>query len=230
MLTPKLEELIWCGEAEWRTWTIGTGNPVLRVGEDETIIVTDIWYNPFIDSRANSVAAPGTAWLSRQNQQFTLSSLNKRYNFVTRAYFTEGQGIQADFQHFDTYCIFTGENISMFIAKFASTDVPWVITPGTAPIGTKAKPQPIGYGETGGGGLQGTNRVDQGLLFNEVRPHYLTPVTPGLRSFDDWQVAFTPASVIQPPATISNQYGNQQFPMITVGYVKINKKLTGQIK
>jgi hypothetical protein len=50
MLTPKLEELILCGKAFFKTAVVGGNKSTINIENDRFIIITDITYLPYINS------------------------------------------------------------------------------------------------------------------------------------------------------------------------------------
>lgn len=220
MLTPKLEQLIWEAKAEYKTWNIGTNSAQLFVPADKTIIITEVFYEAFIDSGEPNFDVPEN-WHNRANKLLIFQSQNRRKTLLARSVFWPGIGIINNFNKYDVYFPFN-ETLNFFIASFNPPNS-WVITPNVAPVGSDAKRPPLGYGQAGDGGLPAITRISMAAV-SEVRPQKNTPAAIQT-SFEDFQVGISGSTIGVNPSTDASGVGNYQFPMITVGYVEINENL-----
>lgn len=225
MLTPKLEQLIWDGKAEYKTWTIGTPSAQLPVGQNETVIITDVKFFPFIDAAGDSFEDPALGF-KRANKQMVFSSKNKRFNLLARSTFLPFTGVLCFPIDFNTYFVFN-ETINFFCLNIEPTGLPWVIVNGLAPGGTDAKGAPLGYGQVNDNGLTGINRI-QMTAPGEIRPHQNTPAATANGynfSSTEFEVPASAATILNNPSLAATEIGNYQYPLITVHYVKIFENL-----
>lgn len=226
-ITPKLEELIWCGEARYCTWTIGTPAAGLKVGANKTIIVLGFDYFPFIDAGVDGVSAADRAeYWERMNKQIVISDKNKRCNFLVRNYFQPNSGVRPDFIAIDCYLPFT-ENVNFQIATILPV-FQWGIVSLPPPKESESKRIPLGVGNVA---IPGSLSVPALIDFNDLLTSQMRPFADQRAnqnvSFDQFQVPFNTDTQIQNPNADANFVGNQQFPMVNVHYVEINSRETG---
>lgn len=226
MITPKLEELIWNKEAAYKTWTIITGGASLPVKPNKTIIILGFDFFPFIDAlAADYSAATLLAWTQRINHQIIISSLNKRHTFLHRSGYSSGWGIiNTTPNFFKCYLPFTSD-INLNIVALTPPDK-WSIISGDAPDKSNQKPIPLGLGTQASNSTPTPLYIQFGDLLNtESRPY---PDARGINdlSFSKAEISVAADTKLNVPIAVPSGVNTIQFPMVTVHYVEINKRLT----
>ena len=232
-----LEKLIWEGKAEYKTWTIGTPAAGLNVGENETVIITGFEYCTYIDPE-EAVLADFDNFISRINKQIVFSDKSRRFVFFHRAELSINVNDlgalvnlpDGNVHTYQSYMVFE-DNVSMNITNVPSPDN-WTILPNAeAPKESEQSRTPLAYGTTAtstatGGAVSTPQRVKVAPL-TEIRPfpaEIADPTLPaGSTSYDDFQVPTDgddPFFDVQPEI-----WGGFTFPLLTVHYVRINKRL-----
>ncbi len=150
-ISSKLEELIWEGCAEYKTWTIGTPAAGLEVQENEVIIITGFDYFPFVDPEEDVIDDFGN-FIRRIVKQITFADVDKRFNYMARTnlclafdgtsfiILPSGSG-----HTFDTYMIFE-KNISCNIVNVPPPDDWAGLIFGDAPDESRQPKTPLGFG------------------------------------------------------------------------------------
>lgn len=222
MLTQKLEDLIWKGEAKYKTWTIGTGSASLGVAHNKTVIILGFDYFPFIDSQVDDFGTEKD-WLMRLNKEIIISDIDNRYSFLARSFYQKDAGARAGAHFFKCYLPFIN-NVNLSIAHIPIVEN-WTFTNTKAPAKSNVKKAPLAYGTVNTKSVNTITSLRLGNLLNsEVRPFKATPSATGI-SFTQFKTPIDIDNVVLNPSISDKQGGQVQFPMITVHYVEINKRL-----
>lgn len=232
ILTPHLEQLIWDGCAKYETWTIGTAAAGLEVKDNETIIIIGFDYFDFIDTDVSD--DDYSNWIQFINKQITLSSPNRRENFLYRSQLNFNMNsldqtvrvrtVGAP-KHYDCYLPFC-ENISVNIATIPSPEK-WIgLTIAPAPTPSRQKPTPLGYGVADSPNIPTVQQVQQTAASQSKAFKAFVPGVTLAQTYKDWQVPFSAATEILAPSL--EQWGGQTYPCMTVHYVRINKRMDGK--
>lgn len=223
MITPRLEQLIWNKKAKFKTWTVGTGSAQLEVSQNKTIIVLGFDYFPFIDSGLDKLDKIDD-WLPFINKEIIISDTNNRYSFLARNYFQEKAGVRPNSHFFSCYLPFI-DTISLAIANIPPVKG-WTMTNAKAPAGSKQQRAPLSYGNINTKSVNTITSIELGNLLNsEIRPFRDTPAGRPL-SFTEFNTVVDIDNNLNNPSQDAKDYGQMQFPMITVHYVEINERLT----
>lgn len=227
MITPKLEELIWEGRAQYKTWTIGSGAAGLNVKNNQTVIILAVDYFGFLDS-GEVLLTPVALWREKMNKQITFYSKKRRFNLLARSFFSS-EGLLSSHHTFDTYFVFE-ENILCNIGSFEPV-ANWNFIVGQAPLRSEQPLPPLGLGNENGG--FGSPNVVLEMEFNtsqsddEAVPYPDTRPTKDT-AYHDFQTAFSTDSQLLIPGQNADNLGELQYPMLTVHYVEINERLTAK--
>ena len=229
MITPKLEELIWCGKAVFKTFVAGgTGKHILNIEQDKYIIITDITYFSQLHVPKVDLAELTLMLTKGLNTQVTILG-NRGFNrFVFRNNFNTakadlGAGVTDIHVPFgnckiDTYLLHT-DSVSFSFSDGINFNTS---STGVAADNVPAYPQPLDYGKQGG--------ANQPSIF---RMNYLDPL-PLTWVFDAQRLQIDPAlagnyitqelSYPITPTTSNNTIVNRNQwaqPLLHVNYVEI---------
>ena len=221
MVTPKLEELILCGKAFFKTAVVGGSKTTIDIDNDRFIIITDITYLPYTPQNTDYFF---TADRSNNTQ---LSIYGERgfnhYFFANRRRYWMNVFAPPDeaipttammplgVQKIDCYLLHTTQVGFSFLV---SSRVP-VTTNGVAPFNNPAYDVPLDYGKDG---MPGALNVDTDIT---MEPGLLNQVVNratglGIGSAVSQQIQF-PATINTTPEVDSNP----EFPIANINYVEI---------
>jgi len=223
MITPKLEELIWCGKAFFKTAVVGGAKTTIDIDTDRFIIITDITYLPYANlaTTINVVAEVNTQLSIYGERGFNhYIFANKRPNALS--YFNSDPSINvrettADcqplaVQKIDCYLLHTTQVGFSFIGSPQSA----AATLGIASWNNPAYDSPLDYGKDGMAGALNvfTDITPTGGMLNQV-VNRSTGLAVGSAVTQQIQYASnTPASL---PAV----QNNPMFPIANINYVEI---------
>jgi len=238
MIPPKIEELVWRGDAEIKTWTMGSPMATLECPSQHTIIIFQMLYFPFIDSGTDDYT-DAQAYNDRANKQITISTTATRTSYLMRSYWQQitgvsGVGIGADSINQDMYFVATGNNITAAIADILQPSG-WFTGIAPAPPNSEIHPPPLTYGQLSQPGavpVPTLIRFNFGGVPAEVRPFFKTRPSQGnIASFNQFETPFdlsTQLNFPSPDATLD--IGAIQFPLVTFTYALINKNLKSLVE
>ena len=206
MVTPKLEELILCGKAFFKTFVAGGDKHTLTFGDDRFIIITDITYMPM-----NVVSRAGG---TNQNTQVAIYG-ERGYNHYIFRNWNDAGNEQKDFTApvtINTYLLheqqvgFSFCNAPLF--QNLSVGVPNGDNPAYQP--------PLEFGKDGQPGAVPTILTMDTPGVGIITENLTTRPAPG--NNDSKQLLF--------PFELSNQFGiginnNSEYPLLLVNYVEI---------
>lgn len=143
MITPKLEELIHCGKAAYKTFVLGlSGNNVIPVTKGKYIVITDILYYPFTDMPEALDQSNYFDILKKSNKQIEFTSSKSKNHYVIR----DSLPNAALNTKIDTYLVHISD-VTVNICVIPSlTDAAMTLVYGVAPITEDNKAAPVGYG------------------------------------------------------------------------------------
>ena len=171
MLTSKLEDLIWKGEAFPKTYCVGgTQKHVLNIQPDRFIIITDLLYFPFIANFQEGTQEPEigfqdiSKWIASNNISTQLTILGEknfnRFQFRNNVNFVNDNsdlylGIPGTPTHLDSYLIHTTGVSFTF-----SFGVPFIATDGPTLQDSTAFSNPVDYGKLGDAVVNNTTQIN----------------------------------------------------------------------
>jgi len=226
MLSAKLEELIWDGRAEMKTWCIGSGAAGLNVKNNQTVIILAVDFFGFLDSGEGTIATDPELWRAKMNKQITFYNKKSRHTLLARSFYSEFQGLLSSHHRFEMYWPFT-ENIVCNIGNFEEVQN-WTFVNGPAPIESGQLPPPLGYGNANG--PFGTPQVQLEIEFNTAQSDDEAVPFPDTRpgkkvNFHNFETAFSTDSQVVTPSQDALNVGELQYPMLTVHYLVTNLRL-----
>ena len=231
MITPELEKLILTGNATYKTYAMG-GSAVgcLPISNSaEYIVITDFIWTPFNDDDITQDDSPDrlTRWMIHTMKLYN-SKLKSYYNFRD-SFQTNNRlnqvGNTPSFTHPHQYTSFfvSKEDIHISIFKFAPVINGTVFNNDFLPLSSNEQPPPNGYaGERvtrSINTLSGANISNEGLKND---PGSLAPNGRNRNEFFD-DVDVLAGTTLLPPDVWTNNGGMFSFPIVTFGYVEINK-------
>lgn len=241
MITPKLEELIHCGKAQYKTWVHGSaGSAKIPVRPNSYIIITDINYQGFIYSgRLNNLLDLDEVMLNsvkqleiasdKSSNHFVIRDTDYRFDNNDPTLFC---AFTRDNFKFDTYLVHT-KDIFIRVAIFPRVSN-WVQTNANQPAQANDKPQPIGFGintagtlpalptsitiDLGGNAVPPTDQQYIPLQSDGVTPATIT--TDGYRN--QFRTNYELANAPRATMTGTPNYSQFAYPIVNIGYVQIN--------
>lgn len=217
MLTPKLEELILCGKAFFKTAVVGGTKTTIDIDNDRFIIITDITYLPFNWDNASSYANNVNTQISIYGERgfnhyiFRNKKLNENAVFDNSGIVIGLVGETAEIQKIDTYLLHTTQVgfsfINMFRLPATTLSIPAFNNPAYEP--------PLDYGKDG---LPGALNVDVSI---DTAPGFTNQVVNratglGIGTNITKQVQFQAENGTRPQTN-----GNVYFPIANINYVEI---------
>jgi len=229
MITSKLEELIWCGKAVFKTFVAGgTGKHVLNISQDRYIIITDITYFSQLHILKADLSELTSLLTKGLNTQLTILGERGFNRFVFRNNFNLakadlGAGVVDIHVPFgsttiDTYLLHTDAVNFSFSDGINFNSA----TTGAAVQNVPAYPVPLDYGKAGGSNINSISR----LTYNDPLPLNwffdsqrieLDPVTAGNYITQELSYPITPTTSNN-SAVNRNQWAQ---PLLHVNYVEI---------
>lgn len=219
MLTPKLEELILCGKAFFKTAVVGGSKTTINIDNDRFIIITDITFLPYI----NTNVPPGGS--NDANTQLSIYGERgfNHYFFANQrpaaSIFFDGVSINSAYvsnpstiQKIDCYLLHTTQVGFSFLTD--STVTP-TSTATVAAFNNPAFEPPLDYGKDG---MTGALNVDNDIQFFAALNNSVINRATGLGvgSAITQQVQL-PANTVTKPIVNNNKF----FPIANINYVEI---------
>lgn len=219
MLTPKLEELILCGRAFFKTAVVGGSKTTIDIDIDRYIIITDITFLPYHDG----LTSPGLAY----NVNTQLSIYGERgfnhYMFAnSRPYTQQLFGLDGNVYTFRNAASVDVQKIDCYILHTTQVGFSFLVDKLNAPIATNAVAAynnpayelPIDYGKDG---MPGAIAVDDVISWPAMENRLVKRAGGlGVGSVTTEQVQL-PAD----PSTKPTVDGNKWFPIANINYVEI---------
>lgn len=211
MITPKLEELLLCGKAFFKTFVAGGDKHTLNFGNDRFIIITDITYFPM------NIPTSGTA---NQNTQVSIYGERAYNNFIFRNY-NIAQIAPEGFQPINDFTSPT--TIHTFLVHdqqvgFSFCNAPFFqnLSLGVANGNNPGFPPPLDFGIDGQPGATATILTMDTPGVNIIQENLTTRAVGGV--VESQQLLF--------PFEASSRFGNdinnsQEYPLLHVNYVEI---------
>lgn len=206
MITPKLEELILCGKAFFKTFVAGGDKHTLTFGDDRFIIITDITYMPMnVESRSGG---------TNQNTQVAIYGERGYNHYIFRNY-NQANGNHAHFTApvtINTYLLHEQQ------VGFSFCNAPLFqnLSVGVANGDNPAYQPPLEFGKDGQPGAVPTILTMDTPGVAIITENMTTRPAPG--NNDSKQLLF--------PFELSNQFGaginnNSEYPLLLVNYVEV---------
>jgi len=218
MITPKLEELIWCGKAFFKTAVVGGSKTTINIENDRFIIITDILYLPYQWDQSTSYASSPTTQLSIYGERgfnhymFRNKAIYEGVVFDQNAGIVTSSGMQSvPPQQIDTYLIHTTQVGFSFINMFRNP----ASTLGVASGNNPAYEPPLDYGKDGmTGALNVDTSFDTAVGFTNQVVNRQTGLGVGTNITQQVQVQAENAGKPQ-------VNGNLYFPIANINYIEI---------
>lgn len=241
MLTPKLEELILCGKAEYNTTVISMGRGSIEVPDGKTVVITDITYFHFVDARVNEADPNTPDWNGATVHSMSLYSQQKRDVFGIREWLnktldgTPTPGILEDRKnvgghvHFNTFLVHT-DKVLIDIVRMPTVQSWTNITTELPPNVQQFNPKrpPLGQGKDPNG-VGGISKYQLSATI-EIRDYARRPPTAGYnQSKPGWYVPINNSTALNQPTNDADNSGMLQFPIVNIAYVTINSKIGMEI-
>jgi len=223
MITPKLEELILCGKAFFKTAVVGGSKTTINIDNDRFIIITDITFLPYcnffdIDARNNANANTQISIYGEKGFNHYIFANQRLYgdayfdsNAATE--FTVARPMPLASQTIHCYLLHTTQVGFSFI--LSGTNFGPTSTLSIASFDNPAYEPPLDYGKDG---MPSAINIDSDItntlgLLNQV-VNRATGL--GVGSAVSQQVQYPATGVTKPIVG-----GNSQYPIANVNYVEI---------
>lgn len=206
MITPKLEELLLCGKAFFKTFVAGGDKHTLTFGNDRYIIITDITYFPM------NIPTSGTA---NHNTQVSIYGERQYNNFIFRNFLNEPASRVTG--------ICSPTTIHTFLVHdqqvgFSFCNAPFFqnLSSGVANGNNPGFPPPLDFGIDGQPGATATILTMDTPGVNIIQENLTTRAVGGV--VESQQLLF--------PFEASSRFGNginnsQEYPLLHVNYVEV---------
>lgn len=222
MLTPKLEELILCGKAFFKTAVVGGSKTTIDIDNDRFIIITDITFLPFTPNSTETLLE----FKYGNNTQLSIygeRGFNHYFFANRRKYFMnlfDGDVMAVKqfpalmplgVQKIDCYILHTTQVGFSFLINTANPTT----TSGVAPFNNPAYELPLDYGKDG---MPGALNVDTDIT---MQPGLLNQVVNRATGLG---IGSAVSQQIQLPADVNTTpevNGNPELPIANINYVEI---------
>lgn len=224
MLTPKLEELILCGKAFFKTAVVGGSKTTIDIDTDRFIIITDITFLPYIPSNVELLFDIG----SSNNTQLSIYGERgfNHYFFANRRKMMQnvfnGDPVAPDIVPTRAFMPLGAQTIHCYILHTTQVGFSFLIntnvittTSGVAPFNNPAYELPLDYGKDG---MPGALNVDTDIT---LEPGLLNQVVNRATGLG---IGSAISQQIQLPATVNTLpevNNNSEFPIANINYVEI---------
>lgn len=209
MITPKLEELLLCGKAFFKTFVAGGDKHTLIFGDDRYIIITDITYFPMNVTPRGGVA--------NHNTQVAIYGERGYNHYIFRNY------NNTNVQNANIHGFCSPVTINTFLLheqqvgfSFCNAPLFQNLSIGTANGNNPAYAPPIEFGKDGQPGAVPTIETMDTPGVSIITENMTVPPRAG--NVESQQLLF--------PFELSSQFGpginnNQEYPLLLVNYVEI---------
>lgn len=226
MITPKLEQLIHEGKAQYKTFVVGlSGVSVLPIKPGNYIVITDFIYNPFTDvPEADNFANLGDVW-KRSNKQIEFRSQKSCNHYIMR----DSAPYSFIPIRVDTYLVHE-RDVTISIGVMPSlTAGTMVLNYGATPTTTDILASPSGYGTL--------DSVLSAQLTNPTQQYQPTSsINSGIATANDYRVQFK--ANYDAVSKLTNQnlpaytgyMKDRAYPILNIGYVYVNEAPTFKIQ
>lgn len=222
MLTPKLEELILCGKAFFKTAVVGGSKTTINIQNDRFVIITDITFLPYVDvtilpDQENSSNTQLSIYGERGFNHYLFA--NQRayaqtyFDVLGGADRTVNRRMPLAPQKIDCYLLHTSQVGFSFLTNNSNTPI---VTIGIAPFNNPAFAPPLDYGKDG---LAGSLNIE-----TDITPFGFGLLNQVVNRATGLGVGSDVTQQIQYPADITalpQVNGNPQFPIANINYVEI---------
>jgi hypothetical protein len=217
MLTPKLEELILCGKAFFKTAVLGMNKSTLNIENDRFIIITDITYLPFYNKDIKN-SATNNMQLSIYGERGFNHYFFRNYKYQEQYYF-DGTSpnlvdtfVMCDPQFINTYLLHTTQVGFSFLTGQGAPTLNYNVPSADNP----AFELPLDYGKDGMAGAIAvpTDVTLQAPLVNQIVN----------RGGSGLGVGQPVTQQLQYPAALNTRpdvFAQYTYPVINVNYVEI---------
>lgn len=223
MITPKLEELIWCGKAFFKTAVVGGSKSTINIDNDRFIIITDITFLPYFNQNADTnfnrdVNTQLSIYGERGFNHYFFANarpyVQTYYDTANLDQVTLPQKMSMPPQKIDCYLLHTTQVGFSFIVDAAANPTSTLTI---APPNNPAYEPPLDYGKDGmTGALNIDNDITQAiftLLPNQV-VNRLTGLPVGSNVTQQIQL---PAEAGFKPVVTNNKC----FPIANINYIEV---------
>jgi len=233
VLSPLLEKLVLTEKASLRTTVVGkSGQAVIPVGADRTVIIVEFDYQHFIDfvdpDNLNQI-------LSRSVHQLSFKSKKSRNHFIIRdnlqtlempgpTFVTTVNG----YYRKETFLVHNDRIIVQIVGAPFTTGT--ISTPGAAPANVGTEQPPLGYGFGAFAIPQTVNEEDFPNTY-EYSPLTVANI-PFISTsrFKTSQLLFPVSGVTALNPTFNvDEKGQRTYPIVNITYVEINRSLSGTL-
>jgi len=210
MVTPKLEELILCGKAFFKTFVAGGEKHTLNIGNDRFIIITDITYFPM------NIPGDGENY-ANHNTQVAIYGERGYNHFIFRNY----NNTNVNNANVHGFCSPTTINLFLLHEQqvgFSFGNAPFFnnINSGIANFDNPAYQPPIDYGKDGQPGALPTITTMSAINAGSIQNNFTTrPVSGNIES----QQLFFPFDGYS--RFSQNIDGSYEYPLLHVNYVEV---------
>ena len=221
MITPKLEELILCGKAFFKTAVVGGSKTTIDIDNDRFIIITDITYLPYTpfnqDPFFNPEMANNTQLSIYGERGFNHYFFANRRKYWMNIFQPPDEGVPTTammplgVQKINCYILHTTQVGFSFLVSMRSA----ATTNGVAAFNNPAYDVPLDYGKDG---MPGALNVDTDIT---LEPGLLNQVVNRATGLG---IGSAVSQQIQLPATNNTTpevNNNPEFPIANINYVEI---------
>lgn len=213
MITPKLEELILCGKAFFKTFVAGGDKHTLTFGNDRFIIITDITYFPM-----NAISYDGAL---NKNTQVAIYGERGYNHFIFRNYnLAQDNGLTSapinDFASpttIHTYLLHDQQ------VGFSFCNAPFFqnVSVGLANTNNPGYQPPIDWGIDGQPGALPTILTADAFGTTPIQNNFTTRPTSGTNESQQLFFPFDAANQFDAPSWVNNY----EYPLLHVNYIEV---------
>lgn len=215
MITPKLEELILCGKAFFKTFVAGGDKHTLNIGDNRFIIITDITYFPM-----NMTTGIGLPQFQNHNTQVAIYGERGYNHYIFRNYNNDRSTINKGVNH----CGPTTINTYFLHEKqvgFSFCNAPYFINQSmvTADTENPGYPRPIDWGIDGQ-----TNDIVTGTMDDAtavMQNDFVVRPAPGNSESTQLRFPFNKAYSFGQFNVNSGFNQQYEYPILLVNYVEV---------
>jgi hypothetical protein len=218
MITPKLEELIWCGKAFFKTAVVGGSKTTINIDNDRFIIITDILYLPYQWDQSTQANSFPSTQLSIYGERGFNHYMFRNKAIYEGVVFDQNSGIVNSIaaqsvppQSINTYLIHTTQVGFSFLSMNRIPVSAFGIAAGNNP----AYEPPLDYGKDGmTGALNVDISIDTAVGFTNQVVNRQTGIGVGTNITQQIQVQAENAA--RPQVN-----GNLYFPIANINYIEV---------
>ncbi len=222
MITPKLEELILCGKAFFKTFVAGGDKHTLTFGNDRFIIITDITYLPM-----NMTTSNGVTNYDNPNTQVAIYGERGYNHYIFRNYNISHTTLAPDNQRVKDFCGPVTINTYLLHDQqvgFSFCNAPYFSNPfvGNADTNNPGYPKPIEFGIDGQFVIEPvTLTMDANFSGFNIQNNLVTRPASGVSESQQLMFPFTSDLSFGQQFGGNGFNGAQEYPILLVNYVEI---------